>query len=94
MNTQKEIMTLISNVPDSQDIDSINDWFTDVKIWADKNNQSHLSTDATNPDRVTEYRRKILSQLKSLAKDEQKMITEYRRKILSQLKSLAKEEQK
>ena len=72
--------TLISNVPDSQDIDAMSDWFSDVKVWADKNNQPHLSTDATNglffgshPNRVTEYRRKILSQLKSFAKEQMDM---------------------
>lgn len=69
-----QLNTLISNVPDSQDIDAMSDWFSDVKVWADKNNQPHLSADATNglffgshPHRVTEYRMKILSQLKSFA---------------------------
>lgn len=72
--------TLISNVPDSQDIDAMSDWFSDVKMWADKNNQSHLSSDAADglffgnySDRVIEYRRKILSQLKSLAKEKMDM---------------------
>lgn len=75
--------TLISNVPDSQDIDSMCDWFSDVKMWADKNDQSQLSTDATiglffgsYPDRVTEYRRKILSQLKSFAREQMDMADE------------------
>ena len=28
------LSTLISNVPDSQDLDAISDWFSDVKMWA------------------------------------------------------------
>lgn len=64
---------LILKVPDSQNFNAMNEWFTNVQTWATKNNQYDIARDAgsglffaNHPERVIEFRRKVLSQLKSL----------------------------
>lgn len=71
---------LIDCVPKSDDLDAMSDWFSDVRRWAQSHNQEYIQNDADsglffigNPSRVEEYRRKILSQLKTVAKESMDM---------------------
>ena len=69
------LMSLISNVPDSKNTDAICDWFADVNIWAERNNQTDIKNSALSgmffinyPSRAEEYKNKALEQLKLLKK--------------------------
>lgn len=71
------LIMLIENIPDQKDLDGMCEWFYDVKSWADVNNQHKILRDAecgiffSNVEsRVIEYRRKLLSELKALAKEQ------------------------
>ena len=71
---------LLSNVPAAHDLDGMADWFSDVKSWASKNDRLQIVKDAESglffcdrPTRVAEYRRKIQSQLKTIAKEQMDM---------------------
>ncbi len=70
------VLRLIVNVPSVDDLDGMSDWFSDVLSWADKNGNSGLQLDAktamffsNHPDRVEEYRRKLLSRLKTIRRE-------------------------
>lgn len=65
--------TLISKAPDNQNLNAINKWFSVVEDYANKNELYDISHDAGQgkffaayPDRVVEFKRKVLAQLKAL----------------------------
>lgn len=71
------ISNLIANVPAVDDLDKMCDWFSDVKQWATINSKEQIAKDANTafffsnvPTRVAEFRRKLLSQLKTMRKGE------------------------
>lgn len=71
------VSVLINSVPAVDDLDAMSDWFSDVKSWAEQNKLKEIIKSAKDglffgnaPSRVAEFRRKTLSQLKTVRKEQ------------------------
>lgn len=71
------LFSLISSVPVVEDLDAMSDWFSSVKLWAEQNSVKDLEDYASKglffgstASRVVEFRRKTLSCLRTLRREQ------------------------